>query len=496
MKNQLIQLSLLLQSLKLINSIKMKLCYTKTISFLLASLFSIGVFAQTPDFKMVGFATLNGGTTGGASGETVTPTTFEELKQFVEDPSTPYIIRIVGEFNRGVQTWVDADGSIVESTADGAIETTFGAILKVGSNKTVLGVGSDAFFNRVGLVIQCQSNIIIRNIRFTMKSVPATRDGEYKILDIDGVTTIGDPDCIGIQADAEGIPENDRISEHIWIDHCEFFNENIDNKDRYDGLLDSKNNVQNMTISWNYFHDHSKALLSGRGSSDNYNRTITFHHNYFYQIYGSRLPLLRFGQHHYFNNFMEACAGDGVNLRINSNGYIENNYFKDSKKPVFGKLSENGQGLLIDNIFDNCSRLPEGITNINGAKSDPLSSSEEFLRACNFTPSELYTYNDVLAAAADVPAIVKAYSGVGKISEVPDAVIEVAASNRNVWVNGTEVIIKAEPNTTAIIYDANGKQVYYTILENELNVVSLKITGLYIVRLSNNIGITSYKVVL
>ena len=345
----------------------MKFYWIKSFLILFICVLSIRILAQTPDFGMVGFATLNGGTTGGNGGQTVTPVTFEELKQYVEEPEVPYIIRIEKEFNTDIQTWVDAEGSIVTSEVPGAVETTFGAILRVGSNKTLLGIGDQAFLNRIGLVIQCQSNIIIRNIRFTMKDVPATRDGEYKILDTDGVTTIGDPDCIGIQADAESIPEAQRISEHIWIDHCEFYNENIDNKDRYDGLVDNKNNVQNLTISWCYFHDHSKALLSGKGSSDNYNRTITFHHNYFYRIYGSRLPLLRFGQHHYFNNFMEDCEGDGVNLRINSNAYIEHNYFKDSKKPVFGKLSENGQAKLVDNLFENCSRLPEGITNLDVA---------------------------------------------------------------------------------------------------------------------------------
>jgi len=472
----------------------MKNNFTKSAIFILINLFSFGITAQTPDFSMVGFATLNGGTTGGEGGLVVTPTTFSELKQYIENASTPYIIKIDKEFNTGVQTWVDADGGIVASGTSGAIETTFGAILKVGSNKTIIGVGNQAFFNRIGLVIQCQSNIIIRNIKFTMKSVPATRDGEYKILDTDGVTTIGDPDCIGIQADKDSIPEPQRISEHIWIDHCEFYNENITNKDRYDGLIDNKNNVKYLTISWNYFHDHSKALLSGSGNSDNYNRTITYHHNYFSKIDGSRLPLLRYGQHHYFNNYMEDCPGDGVNLRINSNAYIEQNYFKNSKKPIFGKPTEFGQGKLIDNIFVACDRLPAGINNTPAGGSSPLSASEEFVNDCNFTPSLLYTYSSVLNATVDVPTIVKTYSGIGKIDGALSIDSEFKLSN-SVTVKEKVLIIKTTPQTKITVFDLNGKTIYSGTLKDNLNHIPLNINGLYITKLSKDDKVANYKVV-
>lgn len=451
--------------------------------------------AETPNFKMVGFATLKGGTTGGHGGEIVTPSTFNELKQYVES-NVPYVIRVVKEFNTGVTTFVDEEGSIVNADTPDAIATTFGDILKIGSNKTLLGIGDMAFFNRIGLVVQCQSNIIIRNVRFTMKNVPATRDGEYKILDTDGITTIGDPDCIGIQADVESIPEEQRISQHIWVDHCEFYNEKSDNKDRYDGLLDSKNNVQNMTISWCFFHDHSKALLSGKGSSDDYNRTITYHHNYFYQIYGSRLPLLRFGQHHYFNNFMEDCEGDGVNLRINSNGYLERNYFKDSKKPVFGKSSEKGQGLLVENIFENCSRLHAGITNIDGAKSSPLSSSEEFTEACNFNPSDLYEYQDVLDDVAAVPEIVKAYSGVGVIQDFATEIVDVNAIIANVKTFKNTIMVQAKAGDEVHLYSIGGSMVYSTILTQNTSLIPYHSKGVFIITVNNGTLVTGQKLVL
>lgn len=462
---------------------------------LLFCLISGILFAQAPDFSMVGFATLNGGTTGGEGGQTVTPSTFDELKHYVEDTTTPYIIRIEKEFNTGLPTFVDGEGTIVTGSTSGAIATTFGAILRVGPNKTLIGTGDKAFFNRIGLVIQCQSNIIIRNIKFTMKNVPATRVDEYKIFAPDGITTLGDPDCIGIQADAESIPEAERISRHIWIDHCEFYNENIDNKDRYDGLIDNKNNVQNLTISWCYFHDHSKALLSGKGNSDIYNRTVTYHHNYFSNINGSRLPLLRFGQHHYFNNFMEACNGDGVDLRINTNCYIEGNYYKDSKKPVFGKPSENGQGKLVDNIFDNCARLHTGFTNLNGVKSDPLSSTEEFTDACNFTPTDFYEYKSQLTQTIDVPTIVKAYSGVGKITENLTGII-LPVSNHAVTTDSRGIYIHATAGEKLTVAGIDGRQILTKVISEENTVIRLFQKGIVIVKINGSTGSYCRKIVL
>lgn len=462
---------------------------------LLFCLLSGMLFAQTPDFSIAGFATLNGGTTGGEGGQTVTPATFDELKQYVEDTTTPYIIRIEKEFNTGLPTFVDGEGTIVTGSTSGAISTTFGAILRVGPNKTLLGIGDKAFLNRIGLVIQCQSNIIIRNIKFTMKNVPATRVDEYKIYAPDGIATLGDPDCIGIQADAESIPEAQRISQHIWIDHCEFYNENIDNKDRYDGLIDNKNNVQNLTISWCYFHDHSKALLSGKGNSDIYNRTVTYHHNYFSNINGSRLPLLRFGQHHYFNNFMEACNGDGLDLRINTNCYIEGNYYKDSKKPIFGKPSENGQGKLVDNIFENCARLHAGLTNLNGVKADPLSSSEEFTDACNFTPSDFYNYKSQLTQTVDVPTVVKTYSGIGKITENLTG-ITLPLSNHFVTTDSKGIHVHACEGEKISVTGIDGRQIFTKEILEDFTTVHLFQKGIFIVKISGSTGSFCQKIVL
>lgn len=390
--------------------------------------FALCAEAQTPDFDLNGFAALEGtgnfykagGTTGGEGGKIVHPTTFTELKAYLES-ANPYIVLVDSEINTGFPCFVNEDGVLAES----GIETTYGERILVASNKTLLGISDKAQLSRISLVMNSTDeangygNIIIRNLKITMSNVPVSREDENKIVALrDGVETlVGDPDCIGIQADKNSASTD--FGHHIWVDHCEFFNAPASYKDRYDGLLDMKNNVRYITISWCHFHGADKACLSGKGNSDNFDRLVTMHHNYFQSIEGSRLPLQRFGYYHYYNNYMKDCE-DGYNLRINSNSYIENCYFESTKLPIFGKASENGKGTLINVLFKDCRNLPVGYTNIDGTKYEPL-DSDDYFETSDFNP---YTDYDNYVAVVDstelLPTLVPAYSGVGKITDAYD----------------------------------------------------------------------------
>ena len=372
---------------------------------------------QVPDFSMMGYAAMEGegdfynagGTTGGKGGEVVTPQSFAELKMYAEDTTKPYIILITKEFTSEQPCYViSGTGELVTAETTGASLSTYGEVLKLGSNKSLIGVGENAFFNRIGINVNTQSNIIIRNIKFTMNGVPTSKDNEMKVIALrNGVEVlIGDPDCIGIQADITSAKVN--YAHHFWIDHCEFLNGDANYKDRYDGLIDIKNNVQFVTLSWNKFHNHDKACLSGKGNTDDYPRTVTMHHNYFLEIEGSRLPLQRGGYYHYFNNYMMNCQ-DGYNLRAKAQAYIEGCYFKNTKAPIFQKNEGEG-ATLVDLIFDNCRRIPRPYV-VEGVKYDEIYD----IPSSEYRPP--YQYSSFLDEAKDIPTIVPAYSGIGKIKD-------------------------------------------------------------------------------
>ena len=437
--------------------------------------FSMMANAQTQDgrdFSMDGFAAYEGvpgtnwyragGTTGGAGGKVVKADNFSQLQAYLQ-AKDPYIVIVDHDITTGIKCYVDdlSTGRLLDDqSGKSGVETVYGERIMIAPNKTLIGVvnpttGEAPLFSHITFVMQSVDNVVIRNCRFTMKGVPVLRTGENKIVAWrnGAQVEVGDPDCIGIQADKDKDAKN-HWGGHIWIDHCEFFNGGAANKDRYDGLLDCKNNVQWMTFSYNYFHDHDKSCLWGKGDSDVYEncRTISFHHNFFDNIQGSRLPLQRGGHVHYYNNYMRGCE-DGWDIRTGAVAYEEGCYFEDTKSPI---RSDRGGSLNIskaegyDCIYKGCNNLMEGYTNIDGAKiskSYPVTKTDWVPTQTASTYTQHY-----LDKTVDVPAICEKYSGAGKVeiwktytSALPTADI-------------TEFDHAIKNYSTAKTYDAAGKE--------------------------------------
>lgn len=403
------------------------------------------------------------GTTGGEGGKVVKANTFSELQAYLQS-SNPYIILVDHDITTGIKCYVDdlSTGHLLDDQSGASgVETTYGERIMVASNKTLIGIadpvtGKAPLFSRITFVMQCTHNVIIRNCRFTMVGAPILKSGENKIVawrDGQQVET-GDPDCIGIQADAVSAKKDS--GSHIWIDHCEFFNGGAANKDRYDGLLDCKNNVQWLTFSYNYFHNHDKSCLWGKGDSDVYEgcRTISAHHNMFENIDGSRLPLQRGGHVHYMNNYINGCS-DGYDLRSQAVGYIEGCYFKDTKAPICAPdggtanlCQEAGYGI----IYDNCRRVIKGTSNIDYL-NEPARYDEEITLPTNtWVPTETASTYAVNSRdkAADVPAICQQYSGAGKIVVWTEEVPAVSAADFQA---------ACQTQLTAGCYDENGNKI-------------------------------------
>ena len=427
----------------------------KKIYMILAMLVGMtaSVKAQTVDgrnFGIDGFAAYEGvagnwyhagGTTGGAGGEVVKASNLSELQAYLQS-SKPYIVLVDKDIDTGITAYVDdlSTGHLCDKQ-DGSegVATTYGERIMIADNKTLIGIsdasGRAPLFSRITFVMQCTHNVIIRNCRFTMVGAPILKSGENKIVAWrEGAQKeVGDPDCIGIQADAKSAKTDS--GSHIWIDHCEFFNGNAANKDRYDGLVDCKNNVQWITISYNLFHDHDKACLWGKGDSDVFDncRTISAHHNYFKDIQGSRLPLQRGGNVHYMNNY-QVNSQDGWDLRSKSVGYADACYFKDSKAAILpdgGGVVKINEDPVYGVIYDNCARVITGHAGIT-FKNDQV---------------------------ADVPTVCEKYSGAGKIEIWKSYATEIPAyskTNMQAALDSPRTI--ASSGNTYYTYDAQGNR--------------------------------------
>ena len=256
------------------------------------------VLTNTPSSGLIGWATVDGNTTGGAGGPTVTVTTAADLNTYATK-ATPYIIQVQGTIN-----------------LTAAIRTT--------SNKTIIGLGTNATvigsFGLYGV-----SNIIIQNL--TIANLP----------------NVGESDGITIKP-----------AYHVWVDHCTFY-------DCPDGMVDCTHAADYITISWCKFYyinqtTHKFCNLVGGADSSTSDRghlKITFHHNWWSTGCSERMPRGRFGPVHVFNCYYTCtgnsyCMDSGVEMQIRA----ENNYFKGVNNPLeIGDVT--GALVSVGNIFDN-----------------------------------------------------------------------------------------------------------------------------------------------
>lgn len=404
--------------------------------------------AQTPDFSLTGFAATNSGTTGGTGGTEITVTTYSDLKKYAETVDTKYVIYISGT--------IKGTGSVSAGTYAGSI--------KVKSNKTIVGIGNTAFLDGVGLSISGVKNIIVRNVKFSMisvgKAIPAGSE------DIAGIySKLGDEGRAQILVNGGDLISISGSNSNVWIDHCEFYEEDPatqTNIDLYDGLLDIKNDSRYITVSWCYFHDHHKCSLIGSADTDLFaERKITFHHNYYVKV-GSRLPLIRGGIAHFFNNYVKG-ASSVSNSRMGACVKSEKNYFEDSKNAVLSSGSTQvGFAEVVDNKLVNSTTATIG--------------------TC--TAAIPYNYSAVLTSDANnVKNVVMTYAGVGKlVTDLEEA--EILNDKQLAFPNPFtgQLAINQKGDFTYQIFNLEGREIENGKGNNELKVGAGLPAGLYMLR--------------
>jgi len=101
----------------------------------------------------------------------------------------------------------------------------------------------------------------------------------------------------------------------------------------HDGQLDITNASNFVTVTWNRFIDHDKVMLIGSSdgaSADRGKLKVTLHHNFFESL-GQRVPRVRFGQVHVYDNLYRLKKTDTYGyswgVGIESGIYAEKNFF-------------------------------------------------------------------------------------------------------------------------------------------------------------------------
>gem|GEM_PF-456164 len=309
-----------------------------------------------PVTNLMGFAM---GVTGGAGGSITNVSTYAQLRGACRLPG-PWIIRVQGP---------------IVVTDDYCYITQ--------PNKTIVGVGTDAAIYGGGLRVAA-TNIIIANLFFS-----ATNHSNA-----DGVT---------IDTSSHG------TGKHVWVDHCTFF-------DCRDGSLDITKGADFVTVSWcKFFYspiprgtvNHEFVNLIASSDSDRGDYHVTFHHNWYGPYCRERMPSVRFGRVHVFNNYYDCFDNNYcIRTRIDAEVLVENNYFLGVQNPWERYVTSGNPGRLKarGNITRDCTwRVwTRGVELIDG--NDELTDPA--------LTTELYPYT--LTPTEHVPYYVQTYAGAGK----------------------------------------------------------------------------------
>lgn len=241
--------------------------------------------AYAAESSPVGWASTNGGTTGGGSAPPVTVANVTQLDAALR-LTTPAVIRVTG---------------MISLTG----------MHKVTANKTVIGVGSNSGLNGGGLNVSKVNNVIIRNLRF-------------------------------INADDDAI--NVETSTHVWIDHNDLSTAHdglVDIKRGSDFVTVSWNHTHNHDKTMLLGHD------DGNASQDAGHLRVTYVHNWF-DGSNQRHPRVRFGNPvHVLNNYYANIGSYGVASTMNAGVLVEGNSFENVDDPYHLGEASSPAGTLV-----------------------------------------------------------------------------------------------------------------------------------------------------
>ena len=276
---------------------------------------AVPAFAVTsPDFPMAGFATQNGGTTGGKGYSEVTVDNVNDLKSYAKAGNKIIYVK--------------------PGTYMGPVE--------VGSNVTIYGYQGAIIAQPTSgsaMKLSGSKNVIIRNLKF--KGVGAHDDD--------------DEDCLQVNHE----------SKNVWIDHVDVY-------DGHDGNLDITNASDFVTISWTKFsytsassgHQFSNLIGNSKTkTSDRGHLNVTIHHTWWADGVVERMPRVRFGKVHVANNLFDSKnASYCVRAAIEANIRIEKNVFIGVQKALDLYTSDGAitAAQMISNYEENVKKQQAG----------------------------------------------------------------------------------------------------------------------------------------
>ncbi|MFF4351914.1 polysaccharide lyase family 1 protein [Streptomyces sp. NPDC001530] len=383
-----------------------------------------------------GWAAADGGTTGGAAADDAHVFTVRSRAELVRaldgGSATPKIIKVVGTIDANTddegnhldcddyardgyslkrylaaydpRTWGPArpSGAQEEARQASAARQAERVELLVGSNTTIVGLGSGAVLKGASLQIKNADNVIVRNL---------------ELRDAYDCFPVWQPNTGGL-GDWKTAYDTLWLSgaTHVWVDHITASDKGHPDADeptyfgrnylRHDGLLDITTGSDLVTVSWSRFADHDKAMLIGNSDSATGDRgklRVTLHHNEFEGVV-QRAPRVRFGQVHvYDNRYVVPERSEyrySLGVSTESAIYAENNAFTTPSHVEVADLVKSWNGTALHQTGTLFNGFPVDLLAIYNAYN---SGSERDLTAdVGWTPTLHGTIDSARQADHDV----------------------------------------------------------------------------------------------
>ncbi|RZL29411.1 MAG: pectate lyase precursor, partial [Rubrivivax sp.] len=355
-----------------------------------------------------------------------------------EARNEPKIIRIVGHIDF---RW--RDGNTVFEEYTGFLDQKNGGSFSIPSNTTLVGIndsnGRPARITGTQILIGIEAATTAAGSEADFKAwVAAGKDPELfptwtrniilRNLAIDTPWDVNPEDSDNAYMDGLTVTRG----QQIWIDHVTISDgdtpDSLASDTRHDGALDVVRGSDYVTVSNSVFSKHHKTSLigngdSGRAWSDAGRLHVTLTGNWWEYAY-SRLPLVRFGQLHMYNNLVTGSTttsdndmkfGSGLDARYQSDVINENNFYEFTglkPKEVCGKLAggkdaismrSSGHRFISDK--DDLGKPMTGVIDIE------LQGCEGVPVAQNWVPPYAYT----LRTADATRAAVQSAAGAGRV---------------------------------------------------------------------------------
>ena len=261
--------------------------------------------------------------------------------------------------------------------------------IMIPSNTTIIGIADNAGFKNGTLYLKGVSNIVLRNLTVwdSLDYFPPWYQNSENNFN-------ADMDCITVEG-----------STYVWIDHCtlgdtahvyDTVSTPAGELDwvNYDALCDITKGSNYVTVSnCQFLNDDKVGLVGSTDTGTTYGDTdklkVTFHHNYYNNV-GQRLPRVRFGQVHVYNNNYDNVSSCCVVVGKSAQIYVENNYFSANAGKAFDVKDKTA-----------------GVTSV-GNKFVTIKNTTATGIDANWIPSSVSGYAYSVDDVANVPTLVNA----------------------------------------------------------------------------------------